>query len=96
MVETVALWPTGSTLAQPTTGLRLTGLAPFGAHEIPVSIKGFRPYGAIPQEVSAMITTGLHAIGWTVGSLIVAAVAIVSLYLTVLVLLSVVAPGAFT
>jgi len=43
-----------------------------------------------------MITTGLHAIGWSAVLVSVAAVTIVSLYLTVLVLLSVVAPGAFT
>ena len=43
-----------------------------------------------------MLTTGLNAIGWTVVFLTVGVVVLVSLYLMVLVLLSVVAPGAFT
>jgi hypothetical protein len=43
-----------------------------------------------------MILTGVNALGWSALFLTVAAVSIVSLYLLVLVVLSVVAPGAFT
>ena len=43
-----------------------------------------------------MFATGLQTIGWSVVFVTVAAVSLVSVYLFVLVVLSAVAPGAFT
>jgi hypothetical protein len=43
-----------------------------------------------------MLTTGLHAIGWSTLLLTVTAVTIAAVYLTAVLLIYVVSPGAFT